>query len=576
MRLLRTGIASAMAWLALAPAGLACSMYGHYVVPSNFELVDMADAIVVATAVSETGGDHLFDNTVSFKVESALKGQPPATFDDRGSVLGQPIPSDPHALDGANPEAYGGPCSRMTFAKGKSYVIFMVNDPEYGWRPMGYAFARVNEDYFGPDSLWVRTIETYVDVERKFGPMEQIDELERMLEAKMKEPPSRYRDIEAADIVDHLRSRSPYKPTEYLLETYRELERGEAPRFPVRPPSADAERSDAQAITDFLFNSKAPDALSREEEMEFVLNSLVEGDHPGAMALFDRLLAAENPRASDIGLGLRFMSKHGRMREAFDYFEARALPLLVRASTSEAMYLIGAMTEAMNGDDYEDPLWRRDTYTRERWPALAFDLQTFQVRIVGEDDAFNFTEELEELRPDTFREWPEWTLARARDFDQDVEAWAIAEVADRALLESHLAALKAYRLGSGDVELPVDPALLPLQALVSGFGEERDAALRLAFCQGLERRRTLIDALSYAQGLDTDLVEAMFASPSLNMDERSDLLDIVAGLHGRQVDLERRKWSAGYFWNSYDWEDLLVKAARGEPMQAPPITCPST
>lgn len=569
MKPLRACFVAAITWSVFAPASLACSLVGHYVVPSNFELVDMADAIVVAKALSEAEGDSPFDSIVTFKVEAVLKGQPPETLDDRGSILGDPMPSDPHALDGANPEAYHGPCTRMTFAQGKSYVIFLANTENYGWRPMAYPFARVNEDYFGPDSLWVRTIRTYVEVERKFGPMEQLAELERMLEAKLKEPPSRYRDIEAADIVNHLRSRSPYKPTQYLVETYEQLERGEPLRFGLRPPSADAERSDAQALTDLLFGTKAPDKLTREQEMAFVLESLLQREHPDAAPLFERLIARPDVSANSLGAAIRFLAQNGQLRKAFDLIETRVVARLALESPENAQGLIGDAVTAMRGEDYDNRAWKSDAHVAARWPRLAFALREFQVRIVGPDRAFPFSDELETLKPANYRDWPEWTLARAGDHDMDVEAWAIAEVADKAKLSAYLEAQKAK---SGP--WPDDPAELPLQALARGFGEERDAALTLAFCQGRERRLLLIKTLaSFGDSLDDEFFAQMLATPGLDREEREAITRSLSALLAREM--AKDDWFGTGYWGGDEWYNLLLRATRGETSGANPIICPA-
>ena len=39
--------------LSAAKPASACSIFGHYVIPTNFELVQMADAIVIATAIDD-------------------------------------------------------------------------------------------------------------------------------------------------------------------------------------------------------------------------------------------------------------------------------------------------------------------------------------------------------------------------------------------------------------------------------------------------------------------------------------------------------------------------------------------
>jgi hypothetical protein len=95
-----------------------------------------------------------------------------------------PLASDPNDLTDPNPEAFQGPCIRRTFARNKSYVLFLSKDERGGHSLLGYPFTRVDEDYFGPDSLWVRTITSYLDIQARLSGMAQLDELERVMQVE--------------------------------------------------------------------------------------------------------------------------------------------------------------------------------------------------------------------------------------------------------------------------------------------------------------------------------------------------------------------------------------------------------
>src|SRR5688572_30804346 len=98
--------ALAAASLAVAAPAAACSVVSDYVRPSNFELVQIADAIVVATAVEQTGTKD--EPGVLFRIDSSIKGAGPASFISGAgaAAIGQVGPSSSADLSRAHPEAY--------------------------------------------------------------------------------------------------------------------------------------------------------------------------------------------------------------------------------------------------------------------------------------------------------------------------------------------------------------------------------------------------------------------------------------------------------------------------------------
>lgn len=204
---LRSAICVALFWSSFATSASACTLARGTILPTNFELVQLADAIVIAKVISgfhATQWDTPLDKSVYVQIESKLKGDAPAEIELKGFVIGSPPPSDPDELARANPEAYHGACSRYTFALNDSYVLFLRKDASGRWGTLDYAFSRTSEDYFGPNSLWVRAIETYADVQARFTSAEQVDELARIVAAKLASPPSAAGDEEIADINSYL------------------------------------------------------------------------------------------------------------------------------------------------------------------------------------------------------------------------------------------------------------------------------------------------------------------------------------------------------------------------------------
>ena len=136
MTFFRASLAGLAAWLSFSPVAQACSTADSYVPPSGFELVEMADAIVVATAIDGSKVEVDGNTHVRFRVESVLKGDPPKEFDNDGYVLVDPKSKDEQ-------EYYGGMCGRSGFTQGHTYVVALRKTPDGdGWTEADYTFAR--------------------------------------------------------------------------------------------------------------------------------------------------------------------------------------------------------------------------------------------------------------------------------------------------------------------------------------------------------------------------------------------------------------------------------------------------
>ena len=156
----------AIAPLAAAPA-VACTVEDGYRVPTNLELVERADTILLG--VVENGPDEiegLDDARLIIRPTLLLKGDalPPelrlfgSIAPKRYSVL-----SDPDELEQAHPLAYIGGCVPYMFVPGSTVLLFL---PRHLGRlvPMFEPFARSAEDVPSPDSRWVRAVRLYVEV----------------------------------------------------------------------------------------------------------------------------------------------------------------------------------------------------------------------------------------------------------------------------------------------------------------------------------------------------------------------------------------------------------------------------
>jgi hypothetical protein len=498
---------------ALSTPSFACRVSPDYFAPSNYELVELADAIVIATPVAQgpTGEAGPRPRPLTFRTTGVLKGPALDTVTVSGTI-GEPFRSDPKILSEANKEASYGGCVRTTFAVGEPYVLFLGKLKDGGYGPLQFPFARVNEDYLGGDSLWVKTIRTYVRIQRDHGRMEALDALADLLRQTLAAPKSAERDALARDIADHLASPSPYKPTAFLVQAYEALERGEQPKFGLKE------------------NGDENKARTR------ILQALASEGHADAAVMIERLLAA--PKVSDEVLGnvLRFLAANGQYRRAYSLIETKVLPRLVGAGAQEVTALLSVISQVQN------ERWRSDPEVAAAWPELALRLDTFRRRMTGEG-GFWFSDAIAEIKITDYRSRPKVTLALAESYDEKVVAWAVAELMDEAALKKFETAdaldLDAY-------EAENDKITLPLQALAVGSGKEREAALKAVFCQGPYRREILFDVLGqFGTGLDMDLI-ASFADPGeLSENDRKNLALAVIAIHGRE---KMYSSSAAWIW----------------------------
>ncbi len=450
----------------------------EYVRPTNFELVQMAEAIVVATAVQETRNENPFYFTVTFRVDEALKGAPPKTLSLPSSLFGDVEPSDLNNLASSHPEGHGGPCNRMTFRAGAQYLLFVQEFENGTWARIGHAFSRVSEDYRGEDNSWMRSVRRYLAMQREHDPLAQLVALEDMLKSGKGLKGEKLDSAERQDIADHLRSFSPYKPTEVLLAAYNQLEHGVAPAHGVRSPVADRENSAADAIAREILGqpSREDEKWTALEQRLFILQSLVNGDHPGAMDLFRRLIKEDSDPAA-IGLALRFLARHGAYAEAYDWISRELLVRLPKLPRKDQERLVSDVAELQLGDGSDNPPWKHDPRAAAEWPELALKLYTWQVKAWRADNAYPFDDAISAIQITDYRSRPDLTLALARGYDSDVRDWAIREL------------LKPLPAGASS---HLD---LPLRAILTAWQSENYGVVEQIYCRGGRTRLRLIELL---------------------------------------------------------------------------------
>lgn len=204
----------------LLPSGAyACSVSRDYIFPTNFEQVQLADAIVIARLHTLTSGD------TSFELIEVLKGPkaPEAPYEITPR-LSDKFPSHPYSLQTENSSDGGGSCSRGAYAEGKLHLLFYSKRPETG----GYVqsvtiYGRDSEDIASMDAFWLKVVRKYLDIQAHHSPMEQLDQLRRLRQELLEGPISPAHISWVIDIENHLVSPTPYKPMAFLLQMHKSL-----------------------------------------------------------------------------------------------------------------------------------------------------------------------------------------------------------------------------------------------------------------------------------------------------------------------------------------------------------------
>lgn len=165
MRLLLSA-AGLVLFAAPLPA-LACSVAPGYRVPTNLELVERGELILLATVAPgdvEPGSDE--EPTIAIEPVTALKGAMPSTPIALSAMIatGDEVQlSNPYELKEAHPQSFAGACTRYAFPSG-SRVLFFLDRDEGQWRGAGGAFSRWAEDVLTDDAPWLQAVRFYIEV----------------------------------------------------------------------------------------------------------------------------------------------------------------------------------------------------------------------------------------------------------------------------------------------------------------------------------------------------------------------------------------------------------------------------
>lgn len=160
---------AALALFAAPLPALACSPVPGYRVPTNLELAQSADMILLATVLDGTAMDAL-DDPASMQIRirpiSVLKGDladAPTKLPFALATGDYAVLSNPYDLQNAHPLAYIGGCIRYMMPQG-SRILFFLNRRDGQWGPAGGPFSRWAEDVLTDDAPWLEAAGLYTEV----------------------------------------------------------------------------------------------------------------------------------------------------------------------------------------------------------------------------------------------------------------------------------------------------------------------------------------------------------------------------------------------------------------------------
>jgi hypothetical protein len=150
-------------------AAHACSPVLGYRVPTNLELTELADVILVGVAEKHTPSteEHDLGEIVIRSVDVLKGGLPSGEVRIRGMLTEEPrfvIASNPKELYEPNPGTLIGGCTRYAFKRGMLLVLFLKRGTDGKLHLASYPFARSAEDVPSPDAPWVKAVRLYAEI----------------------------------------------------------------------------------------------------------------------------------------------------------------------------------------------------------------------------------------------------------------------------------------------------------------------------------------------------------------------------------------------------------------------------
>jgi len=164
MRILFSFAAAAL--IAAPLPAIACSVIPGYRVPTNVELVESADLILLATVSDgDVAPDAIPEQRIAVEPLAAIKGDlPSGSLAMPGWIAtgDEAVLSNPYELRDAHPQSLAGACNRMSFPRGSRVLFFLKWEGDH-WRAAGGPFSRWAEDVLTDEAPWLQIVRLYAE-----------------------------------------------------------------------------------------------------------------------------------------------------------------------------------------------------------------------------------------------------------------------------------------------------------------------------------------------------------------------------------------------------------------------------
>ncbi len=250
-----------------AGAAAACSLGEGYLKPSNYELVKLAPAIVLAQAVAyDIRSDQI--GVFTFKPLEMLKGEPVGHSFRIEGLVEEHKPRSSDRFDTLRSWTAFSACNVIDYRVGATYLLFLSRVP----RPRATAmdtgmppYSRVNEEVTSAQAPWLVAVRRYLEISR-IGSYEQEKAALKVLQHQARAGNPGVPKPLALDVADHFARPSADKSYADLMALYRASRRdalgvlhgrGQLSRSEVLWALANAPHREARPLMRHLMRSAA-------------------------------------------------------------------------------------------------------------------------------------------------------------------------------------------------------------------------------------------------------------------------------------------------------------------------------
>ena len=332
--------------------------------------------------------------------------------------------------------------------------------------------------------------------------------------------------LTATDIAYHLLSRSQLKSTDYLIDTYEALERGEKAPFAIDLPQGLSAEPKLKRLANGGIGLKDKDRSVYLQKQRILL-SLVLGQHPAAMPFFKSLIDENTATPEELGFVIRYFAKHDEYVEALEITKQRGLGIVSGGTYEHATSLVNSLRALhFNPANRKTPRWSKDASLAAWWPEHEFVVVTLYNLRFGADLKVS-KHALEALRPKHYQDNPAVAHELLSNDDKDVKRWASTEL---------------KRLLSKDVDVNSPAYSLPMKLILLSTGIRNYEYIDNMFCQSNNTRHLLLKYIGTVPAfMSADILERLATYEKLTDIERTALVK-AAIIHYGKV-LERSEYS---------------------------------